>query len=119
VPVILCDEWTPTQVKAFRQLVNRSATWADWDDELLALELGDLQGLDFNLDLTGFDVHEIEERLGRPEPEDANTAPPLPEIATSRPDDFRVLSGEPNDLHFGTLSAFWLTVPGSAQQEAA
>ena len=28
VPVILCDEWTPTQVKAFRLIVNRSVTWA-------------------------------------------------------------------------------------------
>src|SRR5580704_7916769 len=28
IPVILCDEWTPAQVKAFRLLVNRSATWA-------------------------------------------------------------------------------------------
>lgn len=27
VPVILCDEWTPAQVKAFRLLVNRSVTW--------------------------------------------------------------------------------------------
>ena len=39
VPVILCDEWTPAQVKAFRLLVNRSVTWAEWDDELLAQEL--------------------------------------------------------------------------------
>src|ERR1035441_5053595 len=29
VPVILCDEWTPAQVKAFRLMVNRSVTWAD------------------------------------------------------------------------------------------
>lgn len=29
IPVILCDEWTPAQVKAFRLMVNRS-TWADW-----------------------------------------------------------------------------------------
>jgi hypothetical protein len=35
VPVILCDEWTPAQVKAFRLMVNRSVTWADWDEELL------------------------------------------------------------------------------------
>src|ERR1039457_5094784 len=41
VPVILCDEWTPAQIKAFRLLVNRSATWADFDEELLALELED------------------------------------------------------------------------------
>ena len=36
IPVILCDEWTPAQVKAFRLMVNRSATWAEWDEELLA-----------------------------------------------------------------------------------
>src|SRR5919108_6473340 len=42
VPVILCDEWTPAQVKAFRLMVNRSVAWADWDEELLALELQEL-----------------------------------------------------------------------------
>ena len=30
VPVILCDEWTPAQVKAFRLMVNRSVNWAGW-----------------------------------------------------------------------------------------
>src|SRR3981081_4317089 len=34
IPVILCDDWTEAQVKAFRLLVNRSVTWADWDPEL-------------------------------------------------------------------------------------
>jgi hypothetical protein len=34
VPVILCDEWTPAQVKAFRVVVDRSVSWAAWDDEL-------------------------------------------------------------------------------------
>jgi hypothetical protein len=28
----------PAQVKAFRLLINRSATWADWDEQLLALK---------------------------------------------------------------------------------
>ena len=39
VPVMLCDEWTEAQVKAFRLMVNRSVTWADWDEEMVALEL--------------------------------------------------------------------------------
>jgi hypothetical protein len=30
---------TPTQIKAFRLLANRSATWAEWDDDLLRLEV--------------------------------------------------------------------------------
>ena len=49
VPVILCDEWTPAQVKAFRLIVNRSVTWADWDEEALALELQDLREANFDL----------------------------------------------------------------------
>jgi ParB-like chromosome segregation protein Spo0J len=55
VPVILCDEWTPAQVKAFRLMVNRSVTWADWDEDLLSLELQELNAADFDLSLTGFD----------------------------------------------------------------
>lgn len=42
VPVTLADELTDAQVKAFRLSANRSANWAEWDDELLALELQDL-----------------------------------------------------------------------------
>jgi hypothetical protein len=30
IPVILCDEWTQAQVRAFRLMVNRSVTWAAW-----------------------------------------------------------------------------------------
>jgi ParB-like chromosome segregation protein Spo0J len=62
VPVILCDEWTDAQVKAFRLMVNRSVAWADWDEELLALELADLNEVDFDLSLTGFDDPEINDR---------------------------------------------------------
>lgn len=101
VPVILCDEWTPAQVKAFRLLVNRSATWADWDEELLAVELEEIEELNFDLNLTGFDVSEIEELLASPSDEQAaEAAPPLPEVATARLGDLwllgphRVLCGD-------------------------
>ena len=101
VPVILCDEWTAAQVKAFRLLVNRSVTWADWDEDLLALEIHDLKTLDFNLDLTGFDAPEIDELLAPPlGDEEALATPPLPEVATSQPGDLwllglhRVLCGD-------------------------
>src|SRR5258708_5708313 len=49
IPVILCDEWTEAQVKAFRLMVNRSVAWADWDEDLLALELEELNASDFDL----------------------------------------------------------------------
>jgi ParB-like chromosome segregation protein Spo0J len=53
VPVIACDGWSDAQVKAFRLMVNRSVTWADWDIERLALEFEELKSL--SLTLTGFD----------------------------------------------------------------
>src|SRR3989440_5405819 len=63
VPVILCDEWTPAQVKAFRLMVNRSVTWADWDEELLSQEILELKNLDYDLSLTGFDDRELAQLL--------------------------------------------------------
>jgi len=99
IPVILCDEWTPAQVKAFRLMVNRSATWADWDDELLTLELQDLQASNLDLALTGFDPKEIEDLLlPNIQPEEA--VPPLPDHPVSRAGDLwlcgphRVLCGD-------------------------
>lgn len=59
LPVILCDEWTPAQVKAFRIMVNKSTEWADWDSEALNAEMADLKALDFDLNLTGFDTGEV------------------------------------------------------------
>src|ERR1700723_1012840 len=63
IPVILCDEWSPAQVKAFRLMVNRSATWAEWDEELLTIELQELSEADYDLGLTGFDPRELEDLL--------------------------------------------------------
>src|SRR5580700_11314849 len=77
IPVILCDEWTPAQVKAFRIMVNRSATWAEWDEELLALELRVLRTSDYDLTLTGFDMKELDDLLLKETP-DEEAAPPLP-----------------------------------------
>jgi ParB-like chromosome segregation protein Spo0J len=59
VPVILCDEWRDAQVKAFRLMVNRSVTWASWDDELLASELRYIRPMGFDLALTGFAVSAV------------------------------------------------------------
>src|SRR5437764_2901146 len=87
VPVILCDEWTPEQVKAFRLMVNRSVAWADWDEELLSLELQELQEADFDLSLSGFDVGQIDALLALPDEEQANATPPVPEVAVSRTGD--------------------------------
>jgi len=101
LPVILCDEWTEAQVKAFRLMVNRSATWAEWDTELVALELGELQAINFDLALTGFDTAEIDDFLFRgKEDEPEEPAPDPPSDPVSRLGDLwvcgkhRVLCGD-------------------------
>ena len=102
IPVILCDEWTPAQVKAFRIMVNRSASWADWDEDLLALELQDLRTLDYDLSLTGFGTKEIDDLLLDDTPAE-DTAPPLPAVPVSKSGDLwlcgphRVLCGDATD----------------------
>lgn len=64
VPVVLADDMTDLQIKAFRLSVNKMAELAEWDNELLALEFGELQELGFDLDLTGFDADELEALAG-------------------------------------------------------
>jgi ParB-like chromosome segregation protein Spo0J len=59
VPVILADDLTAAQIKAFRLSVNRMAELAEWDDNLLKFELDTLQDLGFDIALTGFDIGPI------------------------------------------------------------
>lgn len=59
VPVHVAQGLTPSQVKAYRLADNRVAQEAEWDAGLLKLELTDLQGLDFDLALTGFNPDEL------------------------------------------------------------
>ena len=99
VPVILCDEWTLTQVKAFRLLVNRSAVWADWDKELLAVEFQELSEAYSDLSLTGFDPREIDDLLLLPnEDQRENAAPPLSSNPVSRPGDLWLCGRPPHRI---------------------
>jgi DNA modification methylase len=59
VPVILADDMTDAQIKAFRLSVNKVAELAEWDNELLGLEIMDLKDMGFDIDLIGFDADEI------------------------------------------------------------
>lgn len=65
VPVHVADGLTPAQAKAYRLMDNRSHDEASWNDELLGLELEELQGLNIDLSLTGFEGVELEELFGK------------------------------------------------------
>jgi DNA modification methylase len=91
VPVVLADDLTPEQIKAFRLLANRSATWAEWDDELLGLELAELHEAGFDLNLTGFTEDEWDALIAGDESKegltDEDQVPDVTETAISKTGD--------------------------------
>jgi DNA modification methylase len=102
VPVVLADELTDVQIKAFRLLANRSVAWAEWDDELLRLEMAEIEAADFDTALTGFDDSEIRKLIAGADDdtEGLDDAPEPPVEPISRPGDLwirgehRVLCGD-------------------------
>ena len=63
VPVHIAKGLTPEQVKAYRIADNRTGEIAEWDYDLLPLELADLQQADFDLSILGFDAAELDKML--------------------------------------------------------
>lgn len=69
VPVILADDLSETQIKAFRLAVNESTNWAIWDVSKLEVELAALREVKFDLEPLGLDdIHlpEIDEEIPIP-----------------------------------------------------
>jgi len=59
VPVHVATDLPPEKVKAYRIADNQTATLAEWDFELLPIELKDLQQAEYDLSLLGFDGDEL------------------------------------------------------------
>lgn len=64
VPCIVLAHLSDAQKKAYVIADNKLALNAGWDDELLAIELKDLESLDFDLGLTGFNEDELSGLMG-------------------------------------------------------
>ena len=64
VPCIQVDHLSATQERAYVLADNKLAQMAEWDLDMLANEVKELQGLDFDLDLTGFTEEELQQELG-------------------------------------------------------
>jgi DNA modification methylase len=63
VPVHVAMGLTAAQTKAYRLADNKTAELADWNQDLLAQELSELQGIDFDLNVLGFTADELQEFL--------------------------------------------------------
>ena len=59
VPCVFVDHLTEAQKKAYILADNRFALDAGWDEDMLRVEMEALQGMDFDISLTGFDEAEI------------------------------------------------------------
>jgi DNA modification methylase len=96
VPVHVAENLTPAQVRAYRLLDNRSHEETSWDEEMLGLELLDLKAMGIDMDLTGFDMDEIDDLLSRIDIQvgltDPDAIPDVPETAVSRPGDLWILN---------------------------
>lgn len=60
VPVVEASHLTDAQRRAYIIADNRLALDAGWDDEMLRIEFEELEGLGFDLELTGFTLDEID-----------------------------------------------------------
>ena len=59
VPCIVADNLDPNQVKAYRIMDNKSAEYAQWNYGLLTEEMKDLLEADYPMELTGFELDEL------------------------------------------------------------
>ena len=126
LPVMVAAGWSEAQKRAYVIADNKLALNAGWDNELLALELAELDGLGFDVELTGFSDEEIKALMpvevteGLTDPDDA---PAVQENPVTVPGDVwvmgkhRLLCGDSTSvddlakLTQGTLVDMWLTDP--------
>ena len=134
-PVMVAKGWTETQCRAYVLADNQLSLAASWDPDLLSLELRELDELDFDLGLLGFEDGELAGLLDDPEPiagetdpEAAEDLPEVPAVPVSRPEDVwclgrhRLICGDATDptvvdaLMQGERAALCVTSPPYGNQ---
>lgn len=94
VPVHVAHGLALEQVRAYRIADNKLGELADWDSELLADELKQLQALSMDLDLLGFSQEDLDQLFGE-ETQDGETDPDFipkpPDEPITRPGDLWML----------------------------
>ncbi len=94
IPVHVAKDLTPEQIKAYRIADNKTAELAEWDYELLPIELSELQGMGVDLELLGFSKDDLAKLLdpgvkdGLTDPDEV---PEPPDEAITKPGDLWIL----------------------------
>jgi DNA modification methylase len=87
VPCIRLGYLTDAQKRAYIIADNQLGLTSGWDEDLLRAELLDLQGIEFDMDLLGFDLEELEDLLYvEPERDDSkdDEVPEPPAVPVSK-----------------------------------
>ncbi len=126
VPTIELSHLSDAQKKALVIADNKLALNADWDTQILSLELSELQDIGFDLDILGFDANELNALLEPEEVEgltDEDAVPEVPEESKTKLGDIyqlgnhRLMCGDSTSiadietLCGGQLVDMWLTDP--------
>jgi len=94
VPVVVASHLTPEQVRAYRIADNKTAEIAEWNYDLLPIELSALQEANYDLGLLGFNAEELAKLMdtgvneGLTDPDDI---PEPPDEAVTQPGDLWIL----------------------------
>lgn len=94
VPCLRLSHLTDAQKRAYVIADNKLALNAGWDAEMLRVEFDELKGMDFDLELTGFTLAEIDGLFPTEGTEgltDPDEAPAPPVTPTTKPGDVWVL----------------------------
>ncbi|CAN1538410.1 putative methylase [Sphingomonadaceae bacterium] len=94
IPCVRLGHLTPEQRRAYILADNKVALNAGWDAELLAIELQELSALEFDIELTGFTLPEIDiifdaAKTADPkqDQDQGDDIPPVPKAPITRPGD--------------------------------
>ena len=110
VPVHTAKDLTPEQIKAYRIADNKTGELAEWNYDLLPIELGELQACNYDLGLLGFDADDLAKLLDPGVNEgltDPDEVPEPPDEPITQPGDLWILgdhrllcgdSSKPEDL---------------------
>lgn len=87
VPTISLEHLNEDEKRAYIIADNQLAANAGWDKEMLAIEFGELQAVNFDMTLTGFEIPEIDIIVGEfsPENRDDDDNEPIDDPDTSQP----------------------------------
>jgi DNA modification methylase len=94
VPVHVATDLSPEKVRAYRIADNQTASIAEWDYELLPIELSALQEANYDLGILGFDQEELTRIMSGDVQEgltDPDDVPLPPDAATTQRGDLWVL----------------------------